>query len=81
MPAPRRRVASLRRRGRNGGLGGSEGLGRVVLHVELDNPGAMAFYESSAFERVKVDASLRQFSTALGLNPELHALYARDVCR
>ena len=41
----------------------------------------MAFYESSAFERVKVDASLRQFSTALGLNPELHALYARDVCR
>ena len=56
-----------------------EGLAQVILHVEDDNDAAIAFYEAQNFARVKVDRDLRQFGTALGLNPDIHYLFSRDV--
>jgi ribosomal protein S18 acetylase RimI-like enzyme len=56
-----------------------EGLGRVILHVEDDNAEAIAFYEAQAFAQMRVDKDLRQFGTALGLNPDIHSLFSRDV--
>ena len=56
-----------------------EGLEQVILHVEDDNDAAIAFYEAQNFARVKVDRELRQFGTALGLNPDIHYLFSRDV--
>jgi ribosomal protein S18 acetylase RimI-like enzyme len=56
-----------------------EGLAQVILHVEDDNDAAIAFYEAQEFVRVKVDKDLRQFGTALGLNPDIHYLFSRSV--
>ena len=56
-----------------------ESLEKVLLHVEDDNDAAIAFYEAQAFARVKVDKDLRQFGTALGLNPDIHYLFSRSV--
>jgi len=57
----------------------SEKLEQVILHVEDDNDAAIAFYEAQEFSRVKVDKELRQFGTALGLNPDIHYLFSRSV--
>ena len=35
--------------------------------------------EAQEFVRVKVDKDLRQFGTALGLNPDIHYLFSRSV--
>ena len=52
-----------------------EGLAQVILHVEDDNDAAIAFYEAQNFGRVKVDRELRQFGTALGLNPDIRTRF------
>ena len=57
----------------------SESLEKVLLHVEDDNAAAIAFYEAQSFSRVRVDKDLRQFGTALGLNPDIHYLFSRSV--
>ena len=56
-----------------------EKLERVILHVEDDNDAAIAFYEAQDFVKVRVDKDLRQFGTALGLNPDIHYLFSREV--
>ncbi len=57
----------------------SESLEKVLLHVEDDNAAAIAFYEAQDFVKVRVDKDLRQFGTALGLNPDIHYLFSREV--
>ena len=57
----------------------SESLEKVLLHVEDDNDAAIAFYEAQDFVKVRVDKDLRQFGTALGLNPDIHYLFSRSV--
>ena len=54
-------------------------LARILLHVALDNERAIDFYEAREFRRRTLDRQLRQFAAALGLNPELHALYTKDI--
>ena len=56
-----------------------EKLEQVILHVEDDNDAAIAFYEAQDFAKVRVDKDLRQFGTALGLNPDIHYLFSRSV--